>query len=126
MSVLPLLRSTGTLTHLLRHVLLYVPLVRAAAGEYRLATARRLACLFGAACAALASVIVGASWLVLSAWQQQYRHWLLGGALALLVLVCALLLRLALGGRTAGPHGTRLRAELTQDHALLQEWQRLQ
>ena len=124
MPVLPLLRSTGTLTRLLRHVLLYLPLLRAAAEEYRQKTLRRVACLLAAGFVALSAVLVGTAWLVMSAWQSSYRHWLLGGALLLLILVSGGLLRLAVGRRDSGPHLQRLRDELAQDHALLQEWQR--
>jgi ABC-type Fe3+ transport system permease subunit len=124
MPVLPLFRSTGTLTRLLRHLLLYLPLLRAAAEEYRRKALRQVLCLLAASCVALSAVLVGTAWLFMSAWQSSYRHWLLGGALLLLVLVSAALLRLAVGQRDSGPHVQRLRDELSQDHALLQEWQR--
>lgn len=124
MPVLSLFRSSSTLTRLLRHVLLYLPLLRAAAEEYRRKALRRLLCLVAASCVALSAVLVGTAWLVLSAWQSSYRHWLLGGALLLLMLVSAALLRLAVGQRDSGPHVQHLRDELSQDHALLQEWQR--
>jgi hypothetical protein len=114
MPVLPLFRSTGTLTRLLRHLLLYLPLLRAAAEEYRRKALRQVLCLLAASCVALSAVLVGTAWLVMSAWQSSYRHWLLSAAL----------LRLAVGQRDSGPHVQRLRDELSQDHALLQEWQR--
>lgn len=116
-----LLQASSAIRIGIRHVLLYAPLLRDAALEYRESFVRRLLLLMVGACMALVAAMVCAVWLVMSLWNSEFHHWFIAAAVAGLVIVSIALLR-ASGRRVPGPRGQKLRYELAQDHALIREW----
>ena len=117
-----LLQASSAIRIGIRHLLLYAPLLRDAALEYREAFVRRLLLLLVGAGIALVAAMVCAVWLVMSLWNSEFHHWFIALVVVALLLVSVALVRASTAARPAGPHGRKLRYELAQDHELIREW----
>lgn len=107
---------------LVQHLGSYLDLGAAAAAEYRSAWLRRLVLLIVGIATALAGAVAMWTAGLVALWDTPWRLAYAGGSALLLLLVAATSLYGAIARRPAGPSIGVLRAELSKDMELFQQW----
>lgn len=109
-----------------RHLASYVELGAAAAGELRIALARRVLCaLVGMTMAVVGLLALWTSGLI-SVWDSTWRVPYAAVSGLLLLAVAMWLLRSAMVNGSSGPSAGILRSELQKDMELFQQWKSTQ